>query len=361
MSSLLSRLFPMPRLLTMQGGGIEISDRSVKYMRFVGHGYHSARLVSFGEISLPPKAVTEGIIADADAVIHVLKRVRMQCKFSLVYASLPESKGYLFSDQLPRAAASDLSDALALALSSHVPLAPAEAVYDCEVIEHESTADHVSIIAAATTEELGLSYAQVLSAAGFLPLSFELEPQAAAHAMLPHEQGPSAHATIIADLGETKTMLCVVEDGVARFTTSSEGSESLDASLMGAGDVNEIVRRKTDIGVAHGTHADAKVMLQLADRFATEISRLAVYWNAHGATQGGRAAVGNVILYGGNANIKGLPEYLTRKVGLPVTTARIWDALDGSHQIPPIAQDQSMRFATVSGLALRALKHSPFS
>lgn len=362
MLPVLSRLFPMPRMLAMQGGGIEISDRSVKYMRFTGHGYSTARLVSFGEIPLPQGAVVDGVLKESEPLIVALKRVRAECKFSIVYASLPESKGYLFSDHLPRTAAADIEGTLALALSSHVPLVPAEAVYDAEVMEHESTSDYISIIAAATTEELATAYADTLRAAGFLPLSFELEPQAAAHAIISSQTGPSAHATIIADLGEIKTMLCIVEDGVARFTTSSAGSETLDSAAAAEGvDAREIIRRKSDVGIIHGSHAESRLLLQLADRYAAEISRLAVYWNAHGMQEGGRAAVGGVILYGGNANIKGLPEYLARKIRLPVSTARIWDALGASRRIHPIPHDQSMRFATVAGLALRALKDAPLA
>ena len=359
MSSILSRFFPMPRFLAMRGGGIEISDRSIKYMRFTGHNLESARVVAFGEIPLPTGAIADGEIHDPAALLKVLRQVRAACRFSLCYASLPESKGYLFSDQLPRSAAADVEGALALALSSHVPLAPAEAVYDCELMLEESSAEQVSIVAAATSEEIALSYSQALGAAGFLPLSFELEPQAAARAILAGKTVNPDRAVIIADLGQTKTMLCVVERGVPRFTTSSEGSEVFDNAIAAAGvDVREIIRRKIDIGIVQDAHDDTRVFLQLADRFAEEIARLAAYWNAHGPTQGGRASVGSVVIYGGNANIKGLAEYLSHKVRLQVGVAHVWEAFGSSRRIHPITADQFMRFATVAGLALRALQHA---
>lgn len=344
----------------MQGGGIEISDRSVKYMQFRRRGRRSARLVSFGEIPLPHGIVEDGEILDKEALVGVLRLARSRCRFYLCYASLPESKGYLFSDQLPRQGTADIKSALALALSEHVPLAPAEAVYDCEIVETESTSDTVSIIAAATTEALASAYASALSGAGFLPLSFELEPQAAARAILPGSDGSAPQATIIADLGETKTMLCVVEGGIARFTTSSDGSSAIDATIATAGaDAREIIRRKIDLGIVHGNHADIKSFMALADRFTDEISRLVAYWNAHGASLGGRASIGSIVLYGGNANIKGLPEYLSHKIGLPARIAHIWEELGGERRIYPIAADQTMRFATVAGLALCALQHGP--
>ncbi len=64
-------------------------------------------------------------------------------------------------------------------------------------------------------------------------------------------------------------------------------------------------------------------------------------------------------LYGGNANMKGLPEYLGRATGVPVHRAAIWDVIGLSKNAPPpIPAEQALRFATVAGLALRA--QNPF-
>jgi Tfp pilus assembly PilM family ATPase len=359
MNSVFSRFFPMPRFMSLHGGGIEISDRSVKYLRLSSHDLSAAHIAAFGEIPLPVQTIVNGEIHNMQALVDVLKHVRQVCGFSFVYGSLPESKGYLFSDFLPQTAIADVQGALAMALSSHVPLAPAEAVYDCEYVQPEHTQDSISIVAAAIGEDLALSYCRALESAGFMPLTLELEPQAAARAVLAGQMREGS-AAIIADLGETKTMLCVVEGGIPRFTTSIEGSASLDAAVAATGaDIREIIRRKVDVGIVHGAYGETRELLQLADRFAAEISRLAVYWNTRYQAEGKGTPIGNVVLYGGNANIKGLAEYLSRVVRIPVSVARIENILHGTDRVHLLSADQFLRYATVVGLAMRIAAVGP--
>lgn len=356
MASVLSKFFPMPRSLALHGGGLEISDRSIKYLRLARRVGGRTRAAAFGEVPLPSGAVEGGTIRDRDVLISALASVRHECGFSLCFSSLPEGRGYLFSTALPRPKDGDLRGALALALPESVPLSPAEAVFDCEIIAAESADDMLSVAAAAFSEDLASAYADALMAAGFLPLSFELEPQAAARAVVP--PGITEGAVIIADFGETKTMLCVVQNGAARFTTSTEGSAALDELLAKSGaDGREILRLKTDVGLANKSWPGSDVFASMAERLADDIKRLSGYWNARGGA-GQSGGVQGALIYGGNANIKGLPEYLSRAVGLPVRIADMWSALGSApHTVHPIPRDQSMRFCVVAGLAMRTFYH----
>ncbi|MGH7141715.1 MAG: pilus assembly protein PilM [Minisyncoccia bacterium] len=356
MASLFSKFFPMPRALAMHGGGLEISDRSIKYLLLKGRAGGRRNIISFGEVPLPQGAVEGGTIVDRDALTAALASVRKQCGFSLCFCSLPEGRGYLFSTTLPRPKRNDLLGALALALPENVPLSPAEAVFDCRVIPEESNDETLAVAVAAFSEDLASAYAGVLMDAGFLPLSFELEPQAAARAVVP--SGITDGAVIIIDFGETKTMLCIVENGAARFTTSIEGSAALDETLAkGGADGREILRLKTDVGLANKSWSGSEVFVSMAERLAGEIKRLSGYWNARKGLQGGSApgsTIEGVLLYGGNANLKGLPEYLARAISLPVRVANIWSPLpNASRTVHPIPRDQSMRFCVVAGLAMR--------
>src|SRR3989344_2810433 len=118
----LRRLFPTPRLLAMEGGGIEISDRRIKYLALAEGRF----VLSWGEVKLPPGVVEQGDIKDEAALVQALERVRQKAHFSLAHVSLPEQKGYLFELSLPRAALEDLADAVALALPGYLPLPPAD-------------------------------------------------------------------------------------------------------------------------------------------------------------------------------------------------------------------------------------------
>jgi len=299
--------------------------------------------------------------------------MRRQAGFALCHASLPESRGYLFTARVPRQFSADLRAGLALGLPAHVPLAPAETVFDGEIIPEESTSEEIGVAAVAFPEGLALAYARAFEESGFLPLSFELEPQAAARAMVQGSAadslsfrsaaGAPAGATIIIDFGEAKTILCVVENGQARFTTSGEGSEGLDRAFAAQGwDARHIARHKIDVGLV-GESAVQSEFSQAAEKLAADIRRLATYWNARGRadvsegepTLAHRARIERAILYGGNANIKGLAEYLSRAVGFTVEYADIWRDMGIGGRVYPLPRNESVRFGTVAGLAMRGI------
>jgi Tfp pilus assembly PilM family ATPase len=64
--------------------------------------------------------------------------------------------------------------------------------------------------------------------------------------------------------------------------------------------------------------------------------------------------VSHVVLVGGSANLRGLPEYIAGRVQAPCVLGDIWDRVsDFDSYIPPIDRRTSLQYATAVGLALR--------
>lgn len=334
----------------MEGGGVEISDRSVKYLK-LERTAAGRRVVAFGEELLPQGAVVSGEIRDRDTVVRVLAKVRRSGRFSFVHASLPEQNGYLFEMQVPTGVGT-LAEAVPLAISEHVPLAPAESVFDCEPIRDGGRALAVTVF----PERLALAYSRAFTDAGFQPLSFELEPQAALRAVV----APGTPAAILVDFGAERSILSVVQGGVACFAESYDGSEVIDAALRAKGlSEEELSRLKTEEGLA-GRPDVAEICAKTVSVLATEIDRLRVYWQTHALQSGKHESIRSILLYGGNASMKGLPEYLSRAIGIPAAVAEVWRALTPGRteldpaSIPAIPRFELPRYATTIGLALRA-------
>ena len=354
-ANMLRRLFPPPRLLLMEGGGVEISDRAVKYLA-LERGFSGGRMVSaWGEEPLPRGAVVEGDIRDEGALVSVLAKVRQLGGFSLVHASLPEQKGYLFDLSLPRSVIPDLADAVALQLPGYVPLPAADIIFDCEA-DLRGEDGILSVAVTAFPEALARAYASALSRADFLPLSLELEPQAAARSALPREG--VAGAQLLIDYSAAKTMLAVSSRGAVHFAASFEGSARLDEALRARGlSETELFALKREEGVGSEDAELAALFNLHAHALGEELKRHALYWNASTAGNPARQTISAAYLSGGNANLRGLPEVLSRALNLPVSVADVWSNINFSRHenaVPPIAREESLRFATALGLAMRS-------
>ncbi len=126
------RAFPPPEYLSMPGAGIDISAGSVRSVDLNWHGAH-ATLASYRSATLAEGVIVDGEIEKPDALIEVLRSFRIKERIRYAHASLPERKAYLYEELIPRDEA-DLKSAVEFGLEAHVPLSPAEAEIDFEVV-----------------------------------------------------------------------------------------------------------------------------------------------------------------------------------------------------------------------------------
>jgi len=102
-------------------------------------------------------------------------------------------------------------------------------------------------------------------------------------------------------------------------------------------------------------------MLSTVSAIRDEISRHLNYWQERALTpQGLHTPVSRAILVGGNASVRGLPEYLEGALGIPVTPGDVFTNLASRDTwVPSIDYTESLAYATAIGLALR--DHMPYA
>ncbi len=345
--------FPIPKLLAMDAAGLEISEHSLKYLYLSGE--KRLRLKSFGNKDLPAGVIAHGEIEDVSALAGALRELRDEIGTSRVHVSLPEQKGYVFRMTSPRVQDLSVREAIEFRLEEYVPLPPGDVVFDWEVLEGESTPTELALNVTAFPRTTIEEYYEALSSAGYVPLSFEIESQAAARAVLPLGHKGAA---LIVDFGETRTAIAVVQHGIVRFTTSLElAGGALTTALIKKLGVTpqEAERLKNEEGVANVGGRAAEVIGPIITSLRNEIQRHFLYWHTHGEAAGlAHEPIDTIILCGGNANVRGLSTFLSQTMRARVELARVWqNAFDLSGYIPPVPHNHSLRYATVTGLALR--------
>src|ERR1700754_1104165 len=100
--TLLDRILPKPNYLALRSAGIDISDTSIKYVRFLETGKPDGlELASFGDIAIPPNVVTDGDIMNIEALGGLLREARIRAKAPYARLSLPEERAYIFETEIP--------------------------------------------------------------------------------------------------------------------------------------------------------------------------------------------------------------------------------------------------------------------
>ncbi|MBI2610603.1 pilus assembly protein PilM [Candidatus Kaiserbacteria bacterium] len=354
----LSRWFPRPHLLLPRAAGIDISDASIKWI-VLHDGAIGKEVQAFGREPLQSGIVVNGVVEDAPALAEVLRTLKDKMGVECAHAALPEESAYVFSMQVPEVSSrGHVCSMIEFELQDRVPIAPAEAVYDFDVIARGEADMEIGVTV--FPQELAEHYASVFSAAGIELLSLEVEARSIARAVSSTERNEPI--TLIVDFGELRTGLAVLKRGIPIFTsTVAVGGGSIDYVLSEklALTPEAATTFKNEEGLlAHNGKSSAglEAITGTTSALADEVVRHFHYWDTRRSERGDRLTpLEQVFLLGGSGNLKGLGDYLAARVQVEVVRPSVWrNVCSFDEYIPPIERRASLQFATAIGLALRS-------
>ena len=357
--SVLDQLVPPPTFLSLPSVGVDISDTSMKYVAFSAADRSGERsLVSWGDIDIPSNVLQRGHVEDPQQLGAVLSEFREQTGAAFVRVSLPEERAYLFETTIKRdVPVKEVRSLLEFRFEENVPIPLREALFDYEILPTPEDARELRVAVAAYARETITRYFDACVTAGLTPITFEVEAQAMARAVVPAGE---TDAVMLVDFGKTRTGVGIVYGGSLMYTSTIDiGGAQLSQVLRKVrGDVPEaeLTRIKNTEGLIRGA-SDTRTFESLVSTISVikdEIATRMQYWHSRKGNRGERR-IGSIILVGGSANLKGLPDYLADALGVPCTRANVWQhALDPAVSTPPIDRRHSFGYATAIGLALGA-------
>ncbi len=357
MSSLayIAKVFPPPRLMTLPSVGIDISESSLKYVRFQAQHFSRA-LTHWGDIPIPPGVITRGSITNPAGLAEVLTKVRIRCGTPYVRLSLPEERAYLFETEISHdVAEKDIQNLLEFRMEENVPLASRDAVLDYEVVTDATPQETLHMSVSVYAKETIEDYSEACATAKLVPLSFEVEADAIARAAIPFEE---TGVCMIIDLGRMRTGLGVIHRHTLLYTSTidiggQQFSDVLSRHLEEEDDA-VLTQLKNERGLLHtGNPNDLyNVLLSVVTTLKDEIATRIGYWQTRNS--GTERSIKKIILCGGGANMMGLPEYLSEMLGIPTERVDVWSNVPHPPDwVPPITRRYSYGYATAMGLALR--------
>ncbi len=358
MKQLYNRYFPTPSYLAMNSFAVDISDQSIKYGELIATP-HGLKLGRFGKEKIEEGSVVSGKIENEENIVSVLRLIKQRENLNFVRVSLPEEQMYLFTLSLPNIEGGNIRDMILLQIEEHIPLKAIDTVFEYEIFSRtpNNILVEVSAIAAGTLD----GYLSVFKKAGLSVLSFELEAQAIARAVIPLED---TEPVMIVDFGDTRTGVSIVHDGRVFFTTTLDlGGVNLTNMISKNFDISkdkaEEMKRSYGLNEASNAEDIFPIILNGISVLRDELTKQYTYWKDHENYGIKHDKISRIILCGGDANLVGLSEYLEASMKIKVEHANAWVNISQMDiSVPEMSFEESLAYATVLGLALGNYSYS---
>lgn len=356
-STFFKKIFSLPNYISMPASGIEICNRSIKYIEFA-NTKGEIKLSNFGEIPLAPDVFKDGEILNKDELVKTLKIVKGYLKNDFVKVSIAEEKTYLFNVNIPYLKPEEIRQALEFRLEENVPLKVAESAFEFKLIRkpkrnNEDLFLNVSVIPKKIIEE----YSEVFDKVGLNVISFETESKAVSRAlMLRGEQ----RAVMIVHIKDTTTTMSIVSQGATCFTSSIPvGNHSVLEILKKIPSKNfESIKKIPEKILSLDDFYDKDVYDYLINIFSIikdEVEKFNKYWisQVESHATDGFSELDKIILCGRSSVIPGLTNHISQNIGIDTVVGNVWqNAFDLDSSMPDLKFLDSLDYAVAIGLAI---------
>lgn len=312
--------FPVPDYLLLGTSGITLTDKSAKFAQFK-KGSQGLQLIHFVDIPFTKGAITSGYINDTEEVKKALVYLRDLYKLTFVMATLPEERAYVFTTEIDKVPFDQLRDAVAFTIEENAPVTLDKSIFDFDIIGSTS-GPKIKVAVTVVTYKGTALYTEVFESAGVSPISFEIESQAIARAVIPKGD---ERTYLIINLTPDKTGLYIAGEEVIQFTSTVPfGAREVDGAYP---DIHDL---------------------------KAEIRKIFAFWNTRLDYQGIPIKKIEKVMFVGEESVKEdfISELMT-DLSIEYSLADVWvNALSVEDSVPNIPFKESLGCAAAIGLSL---------
>ena len=351
--------------------GVDVGTSSVKIVELEREGEH-LKLANYGLIdgsdffgeTLGSPNTPLGIKISENDVASVLKHLLASARVKARSAvmSIPIFSSFLTVMELPGLSAKELESAVPFEARSYIPVPLSEVVLDWLIIPEEGLVapaaptptgkGKVTILLIAVPKEVVSKYQRIAAAANLELAALESESFSLARSLV----GPDLGTIMIVDMGARSTNLTIISRGFILMSHSADMSGKEITKVVGhslnvAPSRAEELKKTAGVSAASAEKGLAQVIAPFIDKLVSEVEKMESLLNKKTSKR-----VEKIILTGGAANLPGLTEYLSRRLGVEVI---IGSSLGRVKFDPALEQifrrELSPSLAVAVGLAMREL------
>ena len=340
--------------------GLDITTSSIKLVELSQSG-KTYRVESYAAEATPANAINEKNIVDAQAVGDAIRRAvkRSGAKTRDVAIAISGDAAITKVIQMPGSLSErDMEGQVEIQADQYIPFPMEEVSYDYEVQgANDNDPDMLDVLLVATRTDNVDQRRAAVDAAGLAARVVDVEAFALENAcqLLTHQvpNGGIGQTLAVVDIGASSTTFSVLEDMRVTYTRDfSFGGQQLTEEIMRTYGLSmeDAGRAKKEGGLP--SNYQPEVLDPFIDDMTQQVSRSLQFYLASG---GGREQPDLVLVCGGCANIPGIADVISSRVGIPT---EIGDPM-GQMKIASKAKSQGVRkdstaLLTACGLALRS-------
>ena len=348
--NLLINFFGLPNYLSMPAVGIEISNRSIKYVEFIKRD-GVLNLEDFGEISIDPGIVENGSIIKKDELVKILSGLKTNFSSNFVRLSIPEEKVYIFNTKIPLVKDSEIRQALEFRIEENVPLKLDEVIFEYDILGKEG--GEILLNVSVISKEVISGYTDVLVLSGLCPVAFDVESIIVAKTIIEDKK-----SAIILNIKEDSSVLSSVVFGVVRSTFIIPVGESLiKESLLKIKSIKNLDFSKSGFFYSPEISLNTDVSDSLLNVFSIlkdEVEKFNDFYVSQTKDKiPGFNGFDSIILCGKSAVLPGLTNHINQNLNIKVEVANPWiHVFDVNDKIPSLKFEESLGFVSSIGSSL---------
>lgn len=345
--------------------GIDIGTSAIKIVELSRQRGNRAKLENYGELS--SRAIFEKPFRTfkrstlllssseiASAISAIIKEAKIRSREA--FFSLPDFSSFFTSFTLPPITKGELDQAIRYEARLHVPLPLAEVTLDWRVIEgqvSDKRASALKILLVSVPNEIIAQYQQIAELSNLRLRALEAEVFGLFRSLV-YNREKSGLISLI-DIGAQSTTCNIIEQGVLKISHSFDLAGN-DLISQIAKSLNLDWEEAEDLEKEHGFSSAGPnlrgILLSLIDSILIEIEKT---FNNFYQSEGKR--VKKIILAGGLAQLSGLKEYFSEKLGImEIEIANPFLNIFYPPLLEPVLKEMGPSYAIAVGLALRGLE-----
>lgn len=348
--------------------GLDIGSSFIKVIQ-IRKEQGRAVLETYGELALGPyggldvgRATNLPAEKIAEAIKDLFREANVTTKIGAV--ALPLSSALLTLIELPMLDEEKLAQMIPIEARKYIPVPITEVTLDWIIIPRseeptaagaDPTKQKIQVMIVAIHNQVLSKQQDIVAKIGLEQASFEIEAYSSIRATLGHEMAP----VMFLDVGAGVTKLALVEQGIIKSVhIVSRGSQEITLALSRSLNVSiaKAEGLKRSIGLL-GKDADGQKVSAIVESTASyifaEANRVLLsYQNKN------NRSVSKVVLTGGGALLKGLPEFARKWLEADVVIGDSFSKLESPAFLQAVLAEAGPEFSVAIGLALKKLQET---
>lgn len=340
--------------------GLDIGSSAVKIC-WIKETKRGLFLNTFDMAELPPEAIVDGSIMDANVVTETIRELVKRNKIKVKEAAISVSgHGVIIKKiPLPLMTEEELEESIAWEAEQYIPFDINDVYLDVETLVTRAAQGQMDVLLVAAKKDMISDYCSVTKAAGLDAAIVDVDVFCIQNMFEVNYGGQDGQTVVLIDIGSAVSSINVVSDGVTAFTRDismggKQFTEEIQKQLKITYEEAEAYKR----GETMSDDTDAvlpqeveRVIQNVAEWISGEIQRSLDFYAATSAD----SRVGRIYLSGGTANLPALARVIARTSGVPAELVNPFRNIsyDARAYSAQFLEGVSATAAVAVGLALR--------